>query len=342
MKVGFSCKVTWNLEVMALLPEWYTEYTPTNRMLLALRSGIPREVNWALERMCRLSHNDQFILKNIPGLTDILVEWPEWYVQKGAIECNHGNVFPAPPQSVRKRRHALEAMFILRNASLNEPNAQHLASHTRICRLLLNALNALKADSDANAEFLLHVIDLLYSVTSSLAHSPLDNLSTPGFIRPLEELAESSNDRTMIITALRTLTLIFSSPQHAEHLTSTSLALSASIRYLPLLSDTPFLTASLDYLYTYLSHPPMVKAFLFHPSMPSVLKLLVTLLLREQQEEMISVDLLSEPVRTAPAVTVTKRQSELTSEELEKIAGTAEPERSYDWYVNTSTERYVC
>jgi len=35
---------------------------------------------------------------------------------------------------------------------------------------------------------------------------------------------------------------------------------------------------------------------------------------------------------------VTRRQSELTSEELTKIAGTAEPERSYDWCVDISIE----
>ena len=300
-------------------------------MLLALRSGIPREVNWALERMCRLSHNDQFILKSIPGLTDILVEWPEWYVEKGADECNHGTVFSPPPASARKRRHALEAMFILRNASLNDPNAQHLSTHPRTRLLLYNALRRLRADSDANSEFLLHVVDLLHSVTSSHPQPPIESLSPIDLIRPLEELAESSNDRTMIITALRTLTLILSSPQNAVYLTSTSPALLASIRYLPLLADTALITACLDYLYAHLSHPPMVKAFLLHPRMPSTLKLLVTLLLKEQEEEITSVDLLAEPVRTAPAVAVTKRQSELTTEELDRITGIAEPERSYEW-----------
>ena len=233
-------------------------------MLLALRSGIPREVNWALERMCRLSHNDQFILKSIPGLTDILVEWPEWYVQKGAEECNHGNVFSPPPASARKRRHALEAMFILRNASLNEPNSQHLSTHPRTRLLLYNALRRLKADSDANSEFLLHVVDLLHSVACSRPQPPIESISPIDLIRPLEDLAESSNDRTMIITALRTLTLILSSPQNAFHLTSTSSALFTSIRYLPLLVDTALITACLIYLYSHLSHLPMVKAFLLH------------------------------------------------------------------------------
>ena len=157
----------------------------------------------------------------------------------------------SPLASARKLRHALEAIFVLRNGSLNEPNSQHLSIHPRTRLLLYSALRRLKADSDANSEFLFHVVDLLHSVASSRPQPPID-------------LEESPNDRTMIITALRTLTLILSSLQSAVHLTSTSPALFTSIRYLPLLVDTAPITACLDYLYAHLSHPPMVKAFLLH------------------------------------------------------------------------------
>jgi chromatin structure-remodeling complex subunit RSC9 len=82
----------------------------------------------------------------------------------------------------------------------------------------------------------------------------------------------------------------------------------------------------------------MVKAFLLHPGMPSALKLLVTLILREQEEEIVSIDLLSEPIRTAPALAITRRQCELTSDELDRIAKTTEPERSYEWYETDKIE----
>ncbi|KAF8528114.1 hypothetical protein BU17DRAFT_38351 [Hysterangium stoloniferum] len=311
--------------------KWYTEYSPTNRMLLSLKSGIPKEVNWALERMCRLSNNEQFVLKNIPGLADALVEWPEWYVAKGANELQNSNIFSTPPLSSWRRRHALEATFLLRNASLNEPNAQYLATHRRTLLLLHKALHQLKADTDANTEFLLHIVDLAHSVISNYQETTEDFVSISSLIAPLEKLAESSNDRILIITALRTLTLVLSFLQNPIYVSSASPALLASIRYLPLLGDSPLITACLDYLYVHLSHPPMVKAFLLHPDMPSTLKLLVTLILREQQEETISVDLISEPVRTAPALMITRRQCELTNDELDRIAKVGEPERSYEW-----------
>jgi len=301
-------------------------------MLLALRSGIPKEINWALERMCRLSHNDQFILRKVPGLADALIEWPEWYVQKGIAEFEQGNIFSIPPAIARRRRHALEAMFILRNCSVNDPNAIYLSTHRRTLLLLKKALDSVQPDSDANSEFLLHVVDLLHSVVLCFQHPVVESLSTNTLIRPLEELTEKSNDRTMIITALRTLTHIITFPQNAVHITSTSPALVVTICYLPLLNDTPLITACLDYLYAHLSSPAMVRAFLHHPNMPGTLKILVALLLQEQQEELTAYDLIHEPIRSAPAVVSSKRQYELSEEELDRISKTNEPERSYEWY----------
>src|ERR1700728_4748048 len=65
---------------------WYTEATPLNRMLLSLRSGIDADIGWALNRLCRLCDNEQFVLKTIPGLIDALFEWPEWYANEGYKE----------------------------------------------------------------------------------------------------------------------------------------------------------------------------------------------------------------------------------------------------------------
>src|SRR5580658_5940204 len=110
-------------------------------MLLSLRSGIDGEIGWALDRLCRLCDNEQFLLRAIPGLTDALFEWPEWYAKQASQEGSELNIIfsPAPPQD-RRKRHALESLFILRNAALNEPNALELASHPRTRPLILMVL----------------------------------------------------------------------------------------------------------------------------------------------------------------------------------------------------------
>jgi chromatin structure-remodeling complex subunit RSC9 len=76
----------------------------------------------------------------------------------------------------------------------------------------------------------------------------------------------------------------------------------------------------------------MAKAFLLHPDMPSVLKLLVSFLLSEQVEESVSLDI-SGPVQTVPALITTTRDHELTKDELDDLLPKPEPQRCYDWCV---------
>jgi chromatin structure-remodeling complex subunit RSC9 len=302
-------------------------------MLLSLRSGIDSEIAWALERLCRLCDNEQFVLKAIPGLTDVLFEWPEWYATEGASQTTGtASLFSPHPNQERKRRHALECLFILRNAALNEPNALELSTHPRTQHLIFQTLHNVKIDSDANSEFVLHAIELLQAVAFKV-HLPYR--APPLHIQALsniEQIAGQSFDRSLIIASLTALTLVYSSSPNVIHLSADSPAFSASIRYLPLVVDKPLVDACLNYIYTHLSHPPMAKAFLLHPDMPGVLKLLVSLLLSEQVEESVLVDV-SGPVQTVPALVVTTRNHELAKDELDDLLPKPEPQRCYDWCV---------
>lgn len=300
-------------------------------MLLALRSGINQEIGWALDRLCRLCNNEQFVLTAIPGLTDALFEWPEWFVTQntGATDST-ASLFSAPPDQGRKRRHALESVFILRNAAVNEPNAVELAGNPRTLHLILQALYNLRPDSDTDAEFILHSIELLQAIAPSLVLPLPSSLSATSPLSPVQELIDKSSNRTIIIACLTSLSLLFSNTSNVAHLSSTSAALSASIRYLPLFLDKPLVDACLNYLYAHLSHPPMAKAFLLRPDMPGTLKLLVSLLVSEQVEEAMVLDI-GEPVYTAPPLKVHTVNYEITGEELESLISKPEPERCYEW-----------
>src|SRR6267154_4085716 len=159
---------------------WYTEATPSNRMVLSIRSGIHSEIAWALDRLYRLCANDQFILKTIPGLTDSLFEWPEWYATEGYLVAEKYRLFAMPDTEDRKRRHALESIFILRNSATNEPNAIELANHPRTLPLLFNALSNLSPATDMNAEFVLNAIELLQAIALRvLLPNPASNQKDP-------------------------------------------------------------------------------------------------------------------------------------------------------------------
>jgi len=299
-------------------------------MVLSLRSGIHPEIGWALDRLCRLCDNEQFLLRTIPGLTDALFEWPEWYASKGFKDVTQlQSLFAPNPYQAQKRRHALESLFVLRNAALNEPNALELANHSHTVPLILTALHNLESDSDETTEFILHIIELLQAVAFKFVIPSPSEKTNP--LPPLQRIASQSSNRSLIIASLTALTLILSNPHNAIQVNPDSSALQASIRYLPLFIDKPLVDACLNYLYMHISHTSMAKAFLFHSEMASVLKLLVNLLLTEQVEETVTLDVTG-TIHTTPSLTVATRHHELTKEELDNLVEKPEPQRCYEWY----------
>lgn len=243
------------------------------------------------------------------------------------------SIFALPTDQERRRRHALESLFVLRNAALEESNAAELAAHPHTHPLVLQALHNLELDSDANAEFLLHCIEILHAIAPTFILPP--PLSSPfsSPILPLENILRESPNRSLIVSSLMALNALLSNPANTVHLSSTSPALTASIRYLPLFVDKPLLDSCLNFLYTHLSHPPMAKAFLLHHDMPGTIKFLVSLLLSEQIEETVSLDI-GDPVHTVSAFSVGTKNLELTPEELELLGSKPEPDRCFDWFVS--------
>lgn len=323
------------------LTGWYTEQTNSNRMVLALRSGIHSEDSWALDRFCRLCCNERWFLRTLPNTIDVLFEWPEWYI----ANCNTptsqlASLFSISPDEERKRKFGLEAMFIMRNAAVgNETNAHDLARHKRMRPLLLSALYGVQPDTDPNTEFLIHAIELLQCVAPSFT---LPEPSAPRETNPIPALVQivgTSTNRTIIIAALGALTSLLSDPSAGPHVKADSPALTVSLRYLALRTDKQLYDAAVNYLYTHLSHPPMAKAFLLHRDMPSTLKLLVCQIIAEQVEEHVKVDV-GGKVHTAPAFTVATRTYELTKEELDVLAAMPEPERCYEWCVLSYKSRH--
>lgn len=301
-------------------------------MVLALSSGIDSEIGWALDRLCRLCNNERFILKEIPGLTEALFEWPFWFVKDGSRDlCAKSAMFALSREEERWIRHAQESMFILRNSAVNGPNAQELVGRRATQELILLSLHRLEPDTDANVEFLLNVVDLLQSIASGSVLPPPDSHIFANPVPPLLRLAGTSTNRSLIFSSLTTLNLLFANPPNMVHLTPDSPALAAAIRYLPLFSDKQLVDACLNYLYTHLSYTPMSKAFLLHPELAPTLRLLVLHLLSEQKNEEIVTLEVPEPVFTAPAEVEALSEHELTQEELDYLLPLPEPQRCFEW-----------
>ena len=269
----------------------------------------------------------------IPGLTDALFEWPEWYCKEGyrqlAVESS---IFALPKEKERKRRHAIESLFILRNAAMNEANAAELARYPKIPELVLRTLHDISPDSDANSEFLLYVIEILQTIAYSVTLPPPSAGIRANPVGPLQQIAGFSSNRSLIITSLITLTTLYSMPVNTHQLTVESPALETAMNVLPLILDKELIDAALNYIYAHLSHPPMTKAFLLHPRMPGMLRLLVSLILADQMEEDVTFEI-GMPVHTVPIESAAVCNHELTKDELEHLLPIPEPQRCYEWQV---------
>jgi chromatin structure-remodeling complex subunit RSC9 len=303
-------------------------------MLLSLKSGIEAEMGWALDRLWRLATNDQFVLTAIPGLTDALFELPEWYAREGyKNNTDIPSIFSLAPEKEQKRRYAAEALLILHNAAfINDYNTPELSAHPRTIPFLFSAIHNIDPTaSDVDAEFVLMSVELLQAVTANVNLASLSK-AYPEPLLPIENLLEVSTDRTDILAALDALGLILSTPRNISFLRSNSPAVTAAIRYLPLIDvDAPLVESCLNFFYVHLSHPPMAKAFLFHPDLPAVVRVLVNVLLAQQNEEIVTKEI-GPPARTMPAITPSSQNHVLTPEEFSHVLPLPEPQRCYEWY----------
>ena len=302
-------------------------------MTLSVRSGIHSEISWALNRLCHLSLNENFHFVAMPGLIDSLFDWPEWYIKEGhKLFEDKDVIFSTSPQVARQHRFALESLFVIRNAVPVEENAKELATHSRTLSFIMNTLHNLDPSRDENTEFLQHTLDIFNIVAATYYVVPHHNPVMNPF-PPLFHIVSASSNRTTIIVAMNALTALFSNPVNGVHLKSDSPALTTSIRYLPLFNDKPLIDTCVNYLYAHVTHPSMARAFLFHPDMPRVLKVLANLLIHEQLglEKTYTLDITG-TVHTVPSDSHLTRDHELTQEEMDSLVSKPEPQRCYDWY----------
>ncbi|KAJ1301470.1 hypothetical protein OPQ81_008727 [Rhizoctonia solani] len=326
---------------------WYLENDVSNRMVLSMRSGILSEVGWALTRLGNLAHQwgNRYSLQNMPGSVDALFALADWYIDYAASNTSP-DLFSMDKETWTRRAHALEALLILRNSALEESNMRPILQHPHIVTFIRNALCKLQP-AESHAEFLVYTLDILQAIGPHLALPPPpsdESMKRQNLRRKkkhkhekavvpvarISEIAATSDDRALIVSALSALTALFSVSANTPHIESCSQALDAALRYLPLTKDRPLITTTLDYLFAHLSYAPVCKAFLMSPQMPEAVKLLVAILRLEQREEIRTHELPPAPAPANP-VPPTHKDYQLSLEELQKLIPIAEPARSIQW-----------
>src|SRR5258708_28042877 len=98
----------------------------------------------------------------------------------------------------------------------------------------------------------------------------------------LISIVANSQDRAAIISGLCGLQNILDAFPNVRHVTPTSGSLKTAIRLLGIMEDRELVLAALEYLLAHLANPSLAKAFLPHPELPAVLRLLILHILYDQ------------------------------------------------------------
>ena len=332
------------------------------RTLMALKCGIPQEVDYALHHLVKISHErgDKYKFEAFPGLLDGLiakvleicslfydVKWEVSYTGEESLPAHCLDGLSGTPDildRIQKLKqledseylqtaefsHTLlkchEAGLVIRNMSMLEENARHLSEHWPLRDFLSIALNLPKSDSVIEMKH--YALDIAEQVTKYWSLSSSD----PLYISLIQTVTETT-DRGAALAGLRALCRI-------------SMALPESKRSKPvdipeemlkilfnwtLVNDDEIVNCCLDFLYQYTFVPENVKSLLSASSqgtlsLEALTKQLGTLLMSHTklriQQQTVQTPTDEPPVTDIP---------ELPREYLDSIMDISEPERSKIW-----------
>ncbi|GAA5863172.1 hypothetical protein JCM1840_002494 [Sporobolomyces johnsonii] len=217
----------------------YLEAGPSNRLVLSIRSGVPAEVDFALDRLIQVASLDPDLLRfsELPGLLDGLLGLMRDFLERRRADRARGaQALPAVmPSESREmvRRRAAEAALILRNLALEKKSIEPLLESKKLRRMICDVLEEGQVDGPEGEEttelrlYLLEVLEIIgEQIPLALPGHPLapaadaeedpsqpppkpEPLDAPSVrLFPLVASLTRSSDRALLLAAFRCLTVL--------------------------------------------------------------------------------------------------------------------------------------
>ncbi|CAG8459761.1 2054_t:CDS:2 [Ambispora leptoticha] len=268
------------LEVQSLEPPahrgswregYYLEGGHHNRMLLALRSTLPNEIDWAFKRLTKLSHecSDSFHVDRIPGLVDALLAFVAPFfedcaklsdisepvsnednfmnlVENDAADNNavSMNTFFDSIESQQYHQRVLQAFLIIRNFSFLEHNMRLMAAYKPLRKYLIEGLK-LKVFGNF-IELRHYCLDIVENICPYVILKGLDD----PFMTTIPILLYS-NDKALIMGGIRSLTRLALNESNITVLRDIEAKTVQRMIELLLIEDEELVAAVLDWLYQF-------------------------------------------------------------------------------------------
>ncbi|KAF9302617.1 Chromatin structure-remodeling complex protein rsc9, partial [Mortierella antarctica] len=231
---------------------YYIDGGHQNRILLALKSELPNEIDWAFSRLIALSFEwNEFSLDMIPGLLNELLSYAQpffnWWSTlepKDIDELMEEDLLNM--SETHNMERVLQVFHILRNISFLDHNTLILTEHSGYRKMLQQGL-AMPPSTQLN-ELRIYCLDTLECLSIHITlRSKFDV-----YLRELHKLLQT-NDKALILGSLRALTRLAANEANEKILSDIDPEIIDRISQLLLIQDEELIGATLDYLYQYSS-----------------------------------------------------------------------------------------
>ncbi|KAG0253495.1 Chromatin structure-remodeling complex protein rsc9 [Mortierella polycephala] len=234
------------------LEGYYVDGGHQNRILLALKSELPNEIDWAFSRLISLSFEwNEFSLNMIPGLLNELLSFAQpffdWWstLEPKDIEELMGEDLLNMSDTHNMER-VLQVFHILRNLSFLDHNTVILTEHAGFRKMLQQGLSM--PSSTQLDELRIYCLDTLECLSIHITlRSKFDV-----YLRELQKLLHT-NDKALILGSLRALTRLAANEHNEKILSDIDPEIIERISQLLLIQDDELIGATLDYLYQFSS-----------------------------------------------------------------------------------------
>ena len=329
--------------------------------MLALRSGIREEQDYALHHLVKISHErgDKFKFEAFPGLAEGLIEkvievgslfydvkWEISYADDAASDAIHVldgmNGTPDLLERIPKLRQIQfsddveskdfsrrllkinEAGLVIRNMSMLEDNAKYLSEQYPLRDFLTIALNLPRVSELVELKH--YALDIAEQLTKYWSLDSSDHL----YLSLLGQLKDCL-DRGAALTTLRAISRISMNLEVSNRLANVPVSAIKQLCEWTFLDDEELVGACLDFFYQFTAVPDNVAILLAQAgdgSLPlhTFVSQLSRLLLHNSQQT-FSKRLLSPAVPVVSATDVPALPADL----LEQVIKYSEPERSSHW-----------
>ncbi|KFY12986.1 hypothetical protein V492_03551, partial [Pseudogymnoascus sp. VKM F-4246] len=325
------------------------------RCLLALKSGVQEEQDYALHHLVKISmeRGDKYRFESFAGLAEALVEkilevsslfyevdwrvvYPDDGKQRGRntldglegtpdileriSKLTQKNVDDGiqPEDFSDKMLQVVEAALTLRNMVMLEDNAHYVSEMRPLRDMLSIVLNLPNLESLVELKH--YALDIVEQLTKYLHFGATD----PLYLSLLAQL--DSPDRGAVLTSLRAVSRISMNLEDTNRLEGISPETLQSILDWTLLDDEDLVNSCLDFLYQYTAVLPNVSLMTQSIDLPSLIAQLTRLLIYGAKETTRDL-LLAPPTRRPPPSEIPPIPAPL----LTALLALDEPERSSRW-----------